>query len=206
MSTVDDLKAAVKELREIRRTPTRGRALYELNLWKGEQRKALDEEYERRLAEIEAAPEPTLEDEVSPKVLSLVAQAVHEGVSRSNIRLALGKQTLAETDEVIALAVETTEVEIRGGVIPSFTLRPTGNVHGRGWPTYSVNLSTTGETFSEVYLITSPNTHAVDRRHLRINPSPIGSSEILDRIYASGAAKAIFERGKGTDHPDGSGA
>jgi hypothetical protein len=196
MSTVEELKAAVRELREIRRVPTRGRAVYELNLWKGEQRKALDEEYDRRLAEIEAAPEPTIEDEVSPEVLALVAQAVREGVSRSNIRVALGKQSLAETDEVIALAVDTTQAQVQTGEAQPFTIAPTGETHGRGWPMYEVTLLDTGETFRSVYLITSPNTHEVDRRHLRINPSPIGSSEILDRIHESGAGRAIFDLGK----------
>jgi hypothetical protein len=196
MSTVEEIKAAVKELREIRQKPSRGRALYELNLWKGEQRRALDEEYERRLAEIEAAPEPTLEDEVSPKLLSLVAQAVREGVSRSNIRIALGKQTLTEADEVIALAGTQFQEEVAQGSAEKFTLSETGKVHGRGWPMYEVKLLDTGETFESVSIITGPNTHAVDRRHLRIHPSPIGSSEILDRIHESGAAQAIFELGK----------
>jgi hypothetical protein len=196
VSTTDDLKAAIRELRETRRKPSRGRALYELNIWKGEQRKALDEEYERRLAEIEAAPEPTLEDEVSPKVLGLVAQAVAEGVSRSNIRLALGFQTLAATDEVIAMATTEVRQAIAEGDALPYSIRPTGETHGRGWPMYEVTLVDDGETYSSVYLITTGHTHAVDRRHLRINPSPIGSSEILDRIYQSGAAQQIFELGK----------
>lgn len=195
MSTLDELREAVRELRETRNKPNRGRALYELNLWKGEQRKALDEEYERRVAEIEAAPEPTVEDGVNPKVLGLVAQALREGASRSKIRVALGRQTLAETDEIIALTSTVVEEAIASGEVEPYSIRPTGQTHGRGWPMYEVTLLDTGETYSSVYLITTGHTHAVDRRHLRINPSPIGSSDILDRIYASGAAQAIFELG-----------
>lgn len=195
MSTLDDLREAVAKLRDTRRMPTRGRALYELNIWKGEQRKALDEEYERRLAEIEAEPEPTIEDQVSPAVLSLVAKAVAEGVSRSNIRRALGKTTLDETDEIIQLATRQQHELVAKGEVASFTLRPTGHIHAKGWPMYEVTLLDEQETYSSVYLVTA-NAVEVERRHLRILPSPAGSSDILDRIFASGAAAEIFARGK----------
>jgi hypothetical protein len=196
MSTLDELKAAVKELREIRRNPGRGRALYDLNIWKGEQRRALDLEYQRRLAEIEAAPEPKIEDEVSPQILGLVGQAVMEGVSRSNIRIALGKASLAEADEIIELSRGKFREAVAAGAVEAFSIAETGETHGRGWPMYEVTLLATGEKFASVYLITSPNTQAVDRRHLRIHPAPAGSSETLDLIWESGAAQAIFERGQ----------
>ena len=197
MTTLDDIRAAVAELREIRRRPTRGQAIYELNLWLGAQRKALQEEYERKLLEIEEQPEPTLEDRVSPKVLSLVGRAVAEKVSRSNIRRALGLTTLDETDEVIRLATGHLHEAVEKGTATGYSLAPTGEIHAKGWPMYAVTLIATGETHSSVYLITTPRTTEVERRHLRISPSPAGSEEILDAVWSSGAGEEIFRRGKG---------
>lgn len=195
MSTLDDIKAAVREVREIRRKPTRGRSLYELNLWLGQQRAALNEEYQRRRNEIEASEEPTVEDEVSPKVLALVAEAVAEGLSRSNLRRALGKSTLAEVDEVIAMATGALQERVAAGDL-LYTLKPDGKVHAKGWPLYTVTLLATGESHSGIHLITSARTTEVGRQHLRISPSPAGSDEILDSIWESGAAGEIFALGK----------
>jgi hypothetical protein len=197
VTIIEDIKDAVAELREIRRKPTRGRALYELNLWLGQARRELQAEYNRRLTEIEAEPEPTLDDRVSPAVLDLVAKAVAEGQSRSNIRRALGLSTLAETDEVIALSGAHLTQEIAAGQQEAFTLSPTGEVHVKGWPMYAVTLLDTKQTHSAVYLITTARTTEVERRHLRISPSPAGSEEILDAVWSSGAATEMFARGKG---------
>lgn len=196
MTILDDIKEAVAELREIRRMPTRGQAIYELNLWLGEQRKALNEEYQRRLLEIEVAEEPTLADSVSPKILDLVAKAVAQGMSRSNIRRALGKSTLGETDEIIALSGVHLVQEIHAGTADGFTLTPTGETHVKGWPMYAVTLLESGETHKSVYLITTARTAEVERRHLRITPAFGGSEEVLDAVWSSGAAKEIFARGK----------
>jgi hypothetical protein len=196
VTTLEEIRAAVAELREVRRKPTRGQALYELNLWLGAQRKALQEEYERKLLQIEDQPEPTLEDRVNPEVLSLVGRAVAEKVSRSNIRRALGLTTLDETDEVIRLATGHLHEAVEKGAAVGFTLTPTGETHAKGWPMYAVTLLATGETHSSVYLITTPRTTQVERRHLRISPSPAGSEEILDAVWSSGAAEAIWARGK----------
>lgn len=196
MSVTDDIHAAMVELRELRQRPARGRALYELNIWKGEERRKLDAEYERRLAEIEAAPEVTLEDSVSPKVLGLVGKAVAQGVSRSNIRKALGKSSLSDTDEIIALASGYVHEQIQQGEIAGFSLRLTGQKHSGGWPMYAVTLLSTGETHEAVYLVTTGATKLVERRHLRIAPAPAGSAEILDAIFESGAASEMFQRGK----------
>lgn len=190
----DEIKTAVQDLRDTRRMPGRGRALYDLNIWKGEQRRQLDEEYQRRLLAIEAEPEPTIEDTLSPHVLALVAKAAVEGVSRSKIRVALGKSSLAETDEIIALATAHLHEQIEAHTADPFALTLTGDIHNGGWPMYSVTLLDTGETFSAVYLVGGGS--EVDRRMLRIKPSPAGSAEILDRIFESGAAAAMFLQGK----------
>jgi len=184
MSILDDLKAAVRAKST---APTRGQRLYELNRWLGDERAKLAQEYQRRRDEIEAEDEPTIEEQYSPEVLDLVAQAVAHGESRTNIRRALGKKTLDEADEVIALARDTS-----GG----YNLTPDGTVHAKGWPMYTVTLVSTGGSHSGVYLVTSPKTQAVERRHLRISPSPAGSDEILDAVWESGAAEEIFARGK----------
>jgi len=196
MTALEDIRAAVAELREVRRAPGRGRALYDLNLWKGAQRKALDEEYQRRLAEIEDMPDSRPEDRVSPKVLGFVAEAVAQGYSRSNIRKALGLAALGEADEIIAMAGGYVHEQIATGDAKAYTLRALDSVHSRGWPMYAVTLLETGESYAAVYLVTSGEPDAVDRRHLRIQPSPPGSVDILDRIFASGAAEEIFRRGK----------
>lgn len=193
MTILDEIKAAVNETT---RPTTRGRALYDLNIWLGNARKALNEEYEQRLAAIEAQEEPTTQDKVSPKVLELVAMARAQGKSRTDIRRALGLKTLDEADEVIDMAGGFLQEEIAEGKADAFVLIPTGQYHAQGWPIYDVNLIETGDSHTGIYLVTSGKTKEVQRRHLRISPSPAGSAEILDAVFASGAAAEMFARGK----------
>lgn len=197
MSTIEALREAAQRARKGPGVnSTRGRALYELNRWKGQQRRELDEEYRRRLDEIDALPEIETKETADADVLALVAQAVLEGASRSTIRVALGKQTLQETDEIIAIAKGNFQERLEGGEVEAYTLTPTGTVHAKGWPTYSVRMHDTNETFTAVYLVTPPAVGEVKRTHMRLMPSPAGSGEILDRLWEAGVAQAIWERGK----------
>jgi hypothetical protein len=196
VSVTDDIKSAVAELRQLRTAPTRGQQIYELNLWLGEERKRLQDEYSRRLTEIEMQREPSAADRVSPKVLDLVGHAVAQKVSRSNIRRALGFSTLEETDEVIALATGQLREAVVEGRAEGFDLVPTGETHVKGWPMYKVVILPEGTVYSAVYLVTTPRTTEVERRHLRLSPSVPGSEEILDAVWSSGAAREIFARGK----------
>lgn len=196
MTAVDELKDAMKSWRASRKGGGgRGKALFDLNRWKGEQRRALDEEYNRRLAEIEAIPEAE-ETYMPDEVLDLVAKAHREGTSRSAIRIALGKQSLSDADEVIRAATERFQDRVAGGAEGAYVLKPTGDVHGRGWPFYDVTLHETGETHRGLYLIT-PDGSTLKQAHLRIQPAPPGSQEILSQVWNSGAASEMFERGKG---------
>jgi hypothetical protein len=127
----------------------------------------------------------------------MVATAVASGTSRSAIRVALGKQSLAETDAVIAAAQGELHTQIESGEAAPFALIPTGKVHGKGWPMYRVTLHDTGETFESVYLVTpTGNLSGAARVHLRIAPSPAGSAEILDRVFEAGAAEEMFRLGR----------
>ena len=117
-------------------------------------------------------------------------------MSRSNIRRALGLTTLDEADEVIALAVGKRTEEAASGKAEGFDLFATGEVHSKGWPMYKVNLLPENKLISSVYLVTTARTTQVERRHLRLTPSVPGSEEILDEVWSSGAAQAIFDIGK----------
>lgn len=195
MGTLDDLKAAMRDWRTARKGGgSRGQALYDLNRWKGEQRKALDEEYNRRLAEIETIPD-TPETGIPEAALDLISQAVREGASRSAIRVALGKQTLGEADEVIAYAQDRFQDKVSSGAEGAFMLISTGQTTGRGWPEYDVLLHATGETHKGVTLTSPPNA-TLKRAHLRIQPAPPGSVDILNQVWESGAAQEMFSRGK----------
>lgn len=196
MTILDEIKDAVVESQALRIAPTRGRAIYDLNRWLGEQRKALEEEYRERLSQIEAEQEPELEERITPKVLDLVARARAQGKSRTDIRRALKLKTLDEVDEVIAMASGHLQEEISEGKAAGYVLTPTGAVHGRGWPIYDVTLIETGETHRGVYLVVSGTPTQALRRHLRISPSPAGSAEILDAVFESGAAAEMLARGK----------
>lgn len=195
MSIIDDIREAMHAFRKVK-PASKGKALYELNHWKGEERKRLDAEYDARRAAIEAQPDEQPQDGIPAEVLALVAQAVLEGVSRSNIRIALGKQTLQEADEVIALARGDFAHRIETGEADLFTLRPTGTVHSKGWPMYQVTLHDTEESYMSVYLVTPPTAGEVKRSHMRLLPSPPGSAEILDRLWEAGVGDAIWEKGK----------
>lgn len=195
MGAVDEIKAAMRQWRTDRKGGgNRGQALYDLNRWKGQQRKALDEEYARRLAEIEAIPD-TPEAGIPDSVLDLIYQAVREGASRSAIRVAAGKQTLQDADDLIALATERFQGKVDSGEADAFDLLPTGSAHARGWPMYTVTLNATGESYGAVYLIT-PDGSTPKRAHLKIHPAPPGSVDILNQVWDSGAAEAMFTRGK----------
>lgn len=193
MSALDDIKEAMKSWRASRKGGGRGKALFDLNRWKGEQRRALDEEYNRRLAEIEAIPEAE-ETYMPDEVLDLVAKAHREGASRSAIRIALGKQSLSDADEVIQAATERFKGRVAQGQEGAYLLKPTGATHARGWPLYDVTLNETGETFKGLHLIT-PKGSILKRMHLRIQPAPPGSVDILQRVWDAGAAQEMFDRG-----------
>lgn len=196
MTAVDELKEAMKSWRASRKGGGgRGKALFDLNRWKGEQRRALDEEYNQRLAEIEAMPQAE-ETYMPDEVLDLVAKAHRDGASRSAIRIALGKQSLSDADGVIQAALERFQGRVAQGAEGAYTLKATGDVHGRGWPFYDVTLHETGETYRGLHLIT-PEGATLKPAHLRIQPAPPGSIDILHRVWNSGAASEMFERGKG---------
>lgn len=195
MSAVDDIKLAMAEHRANRKVLPKGAAIYALNRWKGEESRKLRDEYERRKAAIEAGPDD-VKDEVGPEVLTAVAEAAAQGISRSSIRIALGKQTMEEADEIIKLAVGTMHEKIESGEAAAFTLRPTDRVHAKGWPMYMVTMHETDEAFGSVYLVTTAGATQVARSHMRISPSPAGSQEILDRLFEAGVGAEIFRRGK----------
>lgn len=196
MTVTSEIKDAMARWRKERKTSSKGQARYDLNRWLGEERDKLTQEYKARLAEIESR-EDEVKDSVPPEVLSLVAKAVEEGVSRSSIRVALGKQSLDETDEIIAIARAEFEHKIEAGEEEGFTLTPTGVVHTRGWPMYKVTVRSTGETFESVYLVTGPTTTEAARNHLRIAPSKPGSQDVLDYLHSLGVASEMFNLGKG---------
>lgn len=197
MSTLDDLHKTMREWRTARKGGgSRGQALYDLNRWLGEERKKLSAEYERRRSDIEAIPD-TVDAGFPDEALDLVAKAHREGASRSAIRVALGKQSLSDADEVIALARERFQGKVQSGQEGAYALSPTGEVHpGKGWPFYNVTLHATGETHKGLHLIT-PEGFSLKRAHLKIHPAPPGSQEILEAVWASGAAEEMFQRGKG---------
>lgn len=195
MTAIDDIKAAMAEHRATRKVIPKGAAIYALNRWKGEESRKLRDEYERRKAEIEAGPD-NVKDEVGPEVLTAVAEATAQGFSRTSIRIALGKQTIEEADEIIELAVGTMHQKIETGEVAAFTLRATGKLHAKGWPMYTVTMHDTDEAFSSVYLVTTAGATEVARTHMRISPSPAGSQEILDRLFEAGVGAEMFRRGK----------
>ena len=194
-SIIDDIKEAMVEHRAKSKVRTKGQDLFELNRWMGEQSLALKNEYVRRKAEIEARPDDVREG-ISDEVLALVATAVAQGASRSKIRVALGKQTMGEVDQIIKIARGSLMEKVQAGVIEPFTLTPTGKVHGKGWPMYRVVMHDTGEGFGSVYLVTQPGATAASRANMRISPSPAGSGDILDRLFDVGVGKAMFDFGK----------
>ena len=194
MSIIDDIKAAMVANRT-GGPVSKGKALYELNRWMGEESQKLKEEYARRKAAIDARSDDPREA-IPAEVMTMVATAVAAGFSRSAIRVALGKQSLAETDVVIAAAQGKLHEQIESGEAAPFTLLPTGKVHGKGWPMYTVTLNETGESFTSVYLVTPANTTWVARAHMRISPSPAGSQEILDRLFEAGVGAEMFRLGK----------
>lgn len=187
MSVIDDLKATMKAWRADRKTSGRGQALFDLNRWLGEERRKLNEEYAAKRAEIEALDDRP-QDTLPEAALELVWKAVTEGISRSSIRVALGKQTLDETDDVIQAARDRYATEV------GYVLTPTGATHARGWPFYDVKLNDTGEEFKGLYLTTTGD--EVKSHHMKIHPSPPGSTEILARIWSYGIGEAMFARGK----------
>lgn len=196
MTVTSEIKEAMVRWRKERKTSSKGQARYDLNRWLGEERDKLSQEYKRRLAEIDAM-EDEVKDSVPPEVLDLVAKAVQEGVSRSSIRVALGKQSLDETDEIIAIAREQFAHRVETGEEEGFTLAPTGEIHARGWPMYRVTLQPSGEAHESVYLVMGPTAKEPLRSHLRIAPSKPGSSEILDELFEAGVASAMYDLGKG---------
>lgn len=196
MTVTSEIKAAMTRWRKERKTSSKGQARYDLNRWLGEERDKLSQEYKRRLAEIEAM-EDEVKDSVPPEVLDLVAKAVEEGASRSSIRVALGKQSLDETDEIIAIARDQFAHRVETGEEEGFTLTPTGETHARGWPMYRVTVRGTGEAFESVYLVTGPTTTEAARNHLRIAPSKPGSQDVLDYLHSLGVTSEMFKLGKG---------
>ena len=189
----EQIRAAVRAERDSGKGTSKGKARYALNLWKGEQRRALDAEYNRRLAEIDAMDEDDVQEGVD--VLALVAQARAVGISRTRLRIALGKSSMAEVDSVIARAREHFAEQMEAGSAQAFTLRDTGKVHAKGWPMYAVTVHETGETHEAVYLVINGEGPA-QRRHLRIYPAPAGSQEILESLDALGVTTEMFSRGK----------
>ncbi len=174
---------------------SKGKALYELNRWMGEESQKLKEEYARRKAAIDARSDDPREA-MPAEVLTMVATAVAAGFSRSAIRVALGKQSLAETDAVIAAARGDLQTQIESGTAAPFALIPTGKVHGKGWPMYRVTLHESGETYESVYLVTTANATEAARSQMRISPSPAGSQEILDTLFQVGVGTEMFRLGK----------
>lgn len=195
MSAVDDIRAAMARYRADREILPKGAAIFELNRWKGEESRKLADEYARRKAEIDARPD-SVREEVSPEVLALVAEAVAQGYSRSAIRIALGKQTLPETDDIITLAQGTIQERVESGEAAPYSLRKTGKIHAKGWPMYTVTMHDTGEAFGAVYLVPTAGTKGATRTSMRLSPSVPGSGEILDRLFEVGVAEDIFLRGK----------
>lgn len=195
MSAVDEIREAMARYRAERTVVPKGQAIFNLNRWKGEESRKLREEYDRRLAEIEEREDNPREG-VSEEVLTAVALGVAQGLSRSAIRIALGKQTMQEADEVIALAQGDFHEKIESGEVAPFTLVPTGKVHGKGWPMYKVTMHDTGETYSAVYLVTTTGATEALRAHMRISPSPAGSQEILDSLFQEGVGAEMFRLGK----------
>jgi hypothetical protein len=194
MSIIDDIKAAMAANRK-GGLVSKGKALYELNRWMGEESQKLKEEYARRKAAIDARSDDPREA-MPAEVLTMVATAVAAGFSRSAIRVALGKQSLAETDAVIAAAQGELHAQVESGDAAPFKLLPTGRVHGKGWPMYNVILHETGETYGSVYLVTTANATEAARSQMRISPSPAGSQEILDTLFQVGVGTEMFRLGK----------
>ncbi len=186
MSITDDIKAAMKEWRAERKGGSKGQAIYDLNRWLGEERRRLNEEYAERKSQIEAQ-EDIPSDSVPDAVLDMVAQAVRQGESRSSLRIALGKQSLAEVDPLIEVALERLGDKVESGEAELFSLTENGE-HSRGYTFFDVVVNATGGRYTGVYM-TGPKRH-----HLKIQPAPAGSKEILDELWDLGVGAEIAKR------------
>lgn len=197
MNVIDEIREAMQKQRRERKVNPKGQLLFELNTWLGEERKRLKEEYEERKAAIEDAPDDVPQEILGKDVLHLVARAVGEGVSRSAIRVALGKKSLEEVDDIIIVARGALRQDLATGDAKAYSLKPTGEIHAKGWPMYSVVMHDTDETFESIYIVTLAGRDEITRASMRITPSPPGSVDILNRMWEAGVGHEILARGKG---------
>lgn len=191
MGALEDLAAGMKTWRQTRKTPPQGQARYDLNRWLGAERQKLQDEYRRRMAEIESgdwSPDP-----IPQSLLDLVARAVNDGHSRSMIRVSMGLKDLASTDEIIHQALTGYQAQVESGERKPFMLSATGEKHAKGAPMFAVTIAGTGDTFKSVYLLMNGKVSEPQRHHMRIQPSPAGSKEILDMLWDLGVGQEIFD-------------